>query len=89
MGGAQRLLQPPALLPSLPPPIPTLTSLPALPLWPPKRPPEGAHEWAVFNDFCITPVPASEVMQWYGGQKRPCVLIYTQVGVSQPHCRLQ
>lgn len=41
-------------------------------------------EWAVFNDFCITPIPASEVLQFYGGQKRPCVLIYTQVG-----CRLR
>ncbi len=43
------------------------------------RAPGSRHEWAVFNDFCIAAVPANEVLQWYGGQKRPCVLIYTQV----------
>ena len=37
-----------------------------------------AAEWAVFNDFCITPVAASEVMDPHGGQKRPCVLLYTR-----------
>jgi len=49
--------------------------------------PSGSrHDWAVFNDFCITPVAVNEVLQWYEGQKRPCILVYTQVGCWRaPH----
>lgn len=35
--------------------------------------------WLVINDFCVTPVTPSEVLEWYGGQKLPVLLFYTRV----------
>jgi hypothetical protein len=40
------------------------------------------HRWLVINDFCITPIHSGEVLQWYGNQKLPCMLYYTQVGAG-------
>ncbi|GBG65163.1 hypothetical protein CBR_g49959 [Chara braunii] len=36
-------------------------------------------DWVLFNDFCITPTSALEVVATYGKQKVPCLLYYSQV----------
>eukprot|EP00897_Mesotaenium_endlicherianum_P000236 jgi/Mesen1/10212/ME000077S09547 len=36
-------------------------------------------EWLLFNDFCITPTTAHEVVSMYGRRKVPCLLFYTRV----------
>lgn len=44
--------------------------------------------WVVFNDFCLTPIAASEVLNWYGNQKLPCLLFYTEVSVERQGAQL-
>ena len=48
---------------------------------------EGAAggDWLVFNDFCVMPSPLGEVLDVYGGQKVPCLLLYTQVDPPPHH----
>jgi PAB-dependent poly(A)-specific ribonuclease subunit 2 len=36
-------------------------------------------DWVLFNDFCIAPTTASDVVTLYGKQKVPCLLYYSRV----------
>jgi PAB-dependent poly(A)-specific ribonuclease subunit 2 len=41
-------------------------------------------DWLLFNDFCITPVPAKEVTRLYGQAKLPTLCAYTRVDRPTP-----
>eukprot|EP00899_Mesostigma_viride_P021198 jgi/Mesvir1/2907/Mv13978-RA.1 len=45
-------------------------------------------QWVLFNDFTVAPVPASEVVNFHGGLKVPCLLHYTRVDVAQSYSQL-
>ncbi|KAG0613820.1 hypothetical protein M758_6G131500 [Ceratodon purpureus] len=36
-------------------------------------------DWVLFNDFCIAPTSASDVVTLYGKQKIPCLLYYSRL----------
>eukprot|EP00850_Spirogloea_muscicola_P011319 SM000070S21285 [mRNA] locus=s70:22412:31223:- [translate_table: standard] len=46
-------------------------------------------KWMLFNDFCITPTPAQEVVSFYGKRKIPCLLYYTQIAEVSKFDRTQ
>lgn len=39
----------------------------------------SSQQWVVINDFSISSIPRSEVLNLYNGQKLPCLVFYTQV----------
>ena len=40
---------------------------------------EGS-QWLLFNDFCVTPTDAKDVMQMYGHKKVPCMFFFAKSG---------
>ena len=47
------------------------------------------QQWLLFNDDRVEPARLEDVVQLYGWQKAPCIVCYTQVGLTSSRACVQ